>query len=89
MNRQDQMVQFSQLYPDAYTQIVTQQGLYPKSTKYFILYTIYLKMVEKYKVFELPFFGCIFWMRIKAFKRTPIIKTFQNPFFFSIALFYC
>ena len=38
MNRQDQMVQFSQLYPDAYTQIVTQQGLYPKSTKYFILY---------------------------------------------------
>ncbi|KAK9996252.1 hypothetical protein SO802_020938 [Lithocarpus litseifolius] len=26
MNRQDQMVQFSQLYPDAYTQIVTQQG---------------------------------------------------------------
>lgn len=40
MNRQDQMVQFSQLYPDAYTQIVTQQGLYPKKYRYFILSTI-------------------------------------------------
>lgn len=44
-------------------------------------------MVEKYKGFEIPFFGCIFWMRIKAFKRRPIIKTFPNLFFFFFQLY--
>jgi hypothetical protein len=31
MNSEDHMVQFTQLYPDAYTQMVTQQGLCPES----------------------------------------------------------
>lgn len=37
MNRQDHMVHFSQFYADAYTQIVTQQGLCPESTNRFFL----------------------------------------------------